>query len=114
MTTLSDLEIFDRPDFLARLGDDEELLREVVELFLEDAPQQLESIARAVAAGNAADIAPSAHQLKGAAANISARRAAEAASRLETAAKSGDSIVAGQEFAKLKNEMQQLLVHLKA
>jgi HPt (histidine-containing phosphotransfer) domain-containing protein len=74
---------FDRGEFLHRLSGDEELFADVIRLFLEDCPQRLAAIQAALDAHNAEDVRTSAHALKGAAANLSARRLAEAAHALE-------------------------------
>jgi two-component system sensor histidine kinase/response regulator len=50
---------------LERLGGDEKLLHEVVEIFLEEGPKQMTTLRHAIAEGNAADIEKTAHSLKG-------------------------------------------------
>ncbi|MGR3762242.1 response regulator (plasmid) [Roseobacteraceae bacterium NS-SX3] len=72
----------DWQDALSRLGD-ESLLREIAQLFLEQAPKLAADIEAARQNGNAEDLRRAAHTLKGSAAVISARDAAEAALRLE-------------------------------
>jgi CheY-like chemotaxis protein len=57
--------IWDAAQTLERLGDDEELLKEVVDIFLEEGPKQLTSLRQAIAEGNALDIEKTAHSLKG-------------------------------------------------
>ena len=76
-------EPIDRPALLDRLGGDEALLTEVSRIFLEDCPGRLADIRSAVEARDANRVRTSAHALKGAAANLSARRLFEAASTLE-------------------------------
>jgi HPt (histidine-containing phosphotransfer) domain-containing protein len=73
----------DRPALLDRLGGDEGLLTEVSRVFLEDCPGQLTAIRSALEARDADRVRTSAHALKGAAANLSARGLFEAASTLE-------------------------------
>jgi len=50
---------------LERLGGDEKLLHEIVEIFLEEGPKQMTTLRHAIAEGNAADIEKTAHSLKG-------------------------------------------------
>jgi two-component system sensor histidine kinase/response regulator len=77
------LSTFDRDDFLERLDGDEELFVAVIQLFLEDCPEQLDAIKAALDARSAEDVRISAHALKGSAATLSAFRLAEAAERME-------------------------------
>lgn len=81
--------------------DDEELTmtREVVGLFLADAPARLQAMADAVAAGDAQALAKAAHALKGAAGNVGALALQEAAASLETDAKAGVPPDAAQRLA---------------
>jgi CheY-like chemotaxis protein len=73
----------DRESLMTRVGRDEILLRDVVELFLIDCPQRLAAIKAAVEAGDSERIRTTAHALKGAAGNLSAIGLAEAAAILE-------------------------------
>ena len=70
---------------LDRIGGDEELLRELVGIYLEDEGRLLEDISGAVAAGDADALRRSAHTLKGAVSNFSAPAAWAAAQALESA-----------------------------
>jgi two-component system, sensor histidine kinase and response regulator len=74
---------FDRARMLEWLGGDEDLLKEVVDLFLEDCPARLVAIKAAVDARDAKEIRSTAHALKGSAGNISAQDLFEAARALE-------------------------------
>jgi CheY-like chemotaxis protein len=73
-----------------RLGGDEELLREVVALFLEECPRLMSIIQQGVESRDAARIAHAAHTLRGAAANLGARALSQAAQRLEALGRLGD------------------------
>jgi CheY-like chemotaxis protein len=73
----------DRGDLLQRLGGDAALVCEVARLFVEDCPSRIEAIGAAVAARDAERLRTSAHALKGAAGNLSARALADAALTLE-------------------------------
>ena len=68
---------------LARVGGDEELLREIAVLFIEECPRALADIQQAVVAGDPGKLENAAHALKGSVANFGARDAVEAAFRLE-------------------------------
>src|ERR1700693_4562712 len=75
---------------LSGVGGDSDLLREVIELFLDDYPQALESIRSAVAAQDATALEHQAHSLKGSVSTFGARRAFEAALALEKQGRSKD------------------------
>jgi PAS domain S-box-containing protein len=76
-------EPVDRIAFLERLGGDEELMVDVIRLFLVDCPQRLADIKAAVDQRDAERLRTSAHALKGAAANLSAGGLFQAAGILE-------------------------------
>ena len=76
-------QALDREEMLERLGGDEELVADVIRLFLEDTPQRLASIKAAVDRRNADQIRTTAHTLKGTAANVSAPGLLAAAGVLE-------------------------------
>jgi signal transduction histidine kinase/DNA-binding response OmpR family regulator len=69
--------------------DDEALsmTREVVELFLADAPHRLDAIGSAIASGDASALSVAAHALKGAAGNIGATALQSMCDRLEEASR---------------------------
>jgi two-component system sensor histidine kinase/response regulator len=66
-----------------RLGNDEALIADVVQLFLRDCPQRLTAIRAAIDAADATALRAAAHGLKGSAANLSAGGLCEAARTLE-------------------------------
>jgi HPt (histidine-containing phosphotransfer) domain-containing protein len=91
----ADVPVFDREGVLRRLMGDESLVREVLSMFLEDTPRQMESLTHALQVGDAADVRRLAHTVKGAAGNVGAQVVQAAALRLEHASESGDMEEAG-------------------
>jgi two-component system, sensor histidine kinase and response regulator len=79
----STAKTFDRQALLDRVAGDQELMAEVIRIFLEDCPVQLAAIRLAVEDKGPAAIRIAAHALKGAAGNLSADRLFEAAGLLE-------------------------------
>jgi two-component system sensor histidine kinase/response regulator len=73
----------DRDQLLMRLGGDEELLNEVVNLFLIDCPVRLTAIKTAIDRRDAEGIRQGAHALKGSAGSLSAARLVAATQTLE-------------------------------
>ena len=74
---------FERASALERLGGDENLLSDVIQIFIEDCPVRVSAIRAAVNERNAEGIQREAHALKGAAANLSMRGLFEIAETLE-------------------------------
>ena len=73
----------DREMLMDRVGGDEELFREIVELFLVDCPIRVAAIDAAVTSGDPEKIRLAAHALKGSAGNLSAISLMSAARTLE-------------------------------
>ncbi|HEY1377920.1 MAG TPA: PAS domain S-box protein [Gemmataceae bacterium] len=111
----------DRDALLARVANDADLLRELSELFREDAPRLLADIRDGVAAGDADRVCRAAHTLKGAAGNFGAAQAAAAADRVELLSRGGDLRAAAAAVPSLEVALRQfqpaldrLLVELSA
>lgn len=79
--------IFNRQALLQRVEGDDELLGELLSVFFEQAPKQLQKMRQALEAGDAWGLQGEAHSLKGAAASISAEILVEAAWQVELAGK---------------------------
>lgn len=100
----------DRQALMERLGDDEELAQEIIELFRQDSPDQLAQIRTAIAAGDAGVLRSVAHALKGAAGNLSAGAVAGAARELELMAQAGDLSGAPEAQLRLERAVARVLV----
>ena len=74
---------FDEDALRQRLGGDDQLMTDVIKLFLEDLPARLAEIREAVNSRNANALRDAAHALKGSAGNLSAGGVFEAARVLE-------------------------------
>lgn len=79
--------IFDYQSSLARMGNDEALLREMAVLLLEDGPHRMQEAFNGLKSHDARRTLHAAHTLKGLAANFGAFRAVSAAGRLEDLAR---------------------------
>ncbi len=84
----------DRHAILQRVGGDEDLMREVIGIFLDDIPGRIRAIEKAVERGDPDTVQAEAHAVKGSAGNIGASGLYDAAGRLETAAKAGGETAA--------------------
>ena len=87
VSTAASERLLDRDAVLDRVGGDEELLREITEIFLSEYPGLLDEIRTAIGAGDLAKLEVSAHTLKGSVANFGAEDATEAARQLEVMAR---------------------------
>ncbi|MCC7043974.1 MAG: Hpt domain-containing protein [Acidobacteria bacterium] len=74
---------FDRAAALVRLDDDEDLLRDIIQQFVSDAPASLSAIEAAIQQGDAPALRDAAHALKGAAGYLAADDLCVAAQELE-------------------------------
>jgi signal transduction histidine kinase/DNA-binding response OmpR family regulator len=92
---------------LKRLEGDEDLLAEVLEIFLEETPQQLDSLRKAIEERNANAVAEVAHSLKGELAYLGIAEVSQRACRLEELANSG-------EFAAMAAEFKGFAAHMEA
>jgi HPt (histidine-containing phosphotransfer) domain-containing protein len=99
---------FDREAALAAVDGDLELMAELAELFLSDAPGLVEEIRCSVRQGDAQALRRSAHTLKGAASNFRAQATVQAALRLECMGRDQDLADAEQALERLLHELDYL------
>lgn len=93
---------------LANLGGDPELLKELLDFFVEIAPQQLDDLEAAIAAADMAAVEMQAHGMKGGAANVGAVGMTAPARRLEFLAKEGGLDGAAALLNELRTEFAKL------
>jgi HPt (histidine-containing phosphotransfer) domain-containing protein len=101
-------EVFDRAQAIETTGGDEELLREIVGLFLEDCPRMVGDLDEALAARDEEAVRRAAHTLKGSVAVIGARALADAAKEVEERARAGDLTAAAAAFGRVDEELKRL------
>jgi HPt (histidine-containing phosphotransfer) domain-containing protein len=106
--------VFDRAQALATTGDDPELLREIVALFLEDCPRMVKDIEVALAAADCESAARAAHTLKGSVAVLGACALAAAARDVEQTARKDDLEAAAGAFRQVADEADRLVPVLEA
>ncbi|MCK5270774.1 MAG: Hpt domain-containing protein [Sedimentisphaerales bacterium] len=85
------VSIFDPSHLLNELGEERELLDEILGVFQESTASDLESLREAIVSGNSDQTIRRAHKIKGAAANINAEGVRKAASDIETAVRTGST-----------------------
>ncbi len=106
-------EVFDRAGLLDRVGGDEELLQSIVNLFLEDAPRQIEALKEAHKKKNASEIRRQAHTLKGASGNTGAVVMHRVAFQIEKAVESGNLDKAASLIRMIEIEFERLKRNLE-
>jgi CheY-like chemotaxis protein len=99
---------------MAHVGGDEQLLHEIVDLFLEDLPERLAAVRKAVRRRDALALSSAAHALKGAVSHFAARDSFEFALKLERMGRAGDLDGAEEALSGLKNEIAGLTRTLAA
>lgn len=93
---------------LERLGGDEELLREVAQLFLEEYPALVTQIRAAVAAEDPEALQRAAHSLKGSVSNFGADNAYHAAFTLELMGRNREMAQARSGMAALEEALEYI------
>ncbi|MCP5110152.1 MAG: Hpt domain-containing protein [bacterium] len=93
---------------LSRVGGDEELLKEIAEIFLDQCPEALSEIQTAAEADDAGALERAAHSLKGSIGNFGADRAYNAALRLEMMGRNRDLGGKTQAVQDLEAALKQL------
>jgi signal transduction histidine kinase/DNA-binding response OmpR family regulator len=106
--------VFNREEALERIGGDEELLNEVVELFLDDYREIVSRIEEAAKGEDAENLERGAHNLKGALKNLSADASSEIAEELERCGRERDFGGVEDLFAELRIELEHLKKELDA
>ncbi len=99
---------YDRAAAMERVGGDEELFRELADMFLAEAPTWLQAIDEAVRTGDATSVKRTAHTLKGAVGTFAAQLAWNAAQRLETMGRDNDLGSAPAALADLRETIGRL------
>jgi CheY-like chemotaxis protein len=99
---------FDLDEVLKRVEGDRALLGELIGIFRSESPRMLEEIRRFAEEKDERGLQRSAHALKGAAGNLSAKKTSGVALALEMLAREGDLTAALDKVGELESAMQQL------
>jgi HPt (histidine-containing phosphotransfer) domain-containing protein len=106
--------VWNQSELLERVDNDQELLRELLNIFKEDFPLAMRSLESAVAVQNLKDSARLGHTLKGMLSSLGGVRTAAAAARLEAIASAGETASLRGALDALKQEAASLLPELEA
>jgi HPt (histidine-containing phosphotransfer) domain-containing protein len=111
MTTDKNEEVaqLDRACMMERVEGDHELLNELIQMFVDEAPGLLAAMRAALEQGNMPVLERTAHSMKGASGNLCAQHTSAAAGRLEQDAKRGDVNASTQSLTNLERAVELLL-----
>lgn len=87
---MTDRAVFDYAGVMGRLEQDDELFRELLQVFREEYPKLDMALELAVSTQDTAQVTLHSHSLKGALGNVGAERASEAAKLLEFSSRQGE------------------------
>lgn len=95
-------------------GDNDEFLREIAGIFLEDTPQRLAELDQSLAIGDVAKFTRAAHSIKGSSANLGAAALRTAAEKLEHTSRLHGLTDVGSLLAAVKTEFARAQTELNA
>jgi HPt (histidine-containing phosphotransfer) domain-containing protein len=104
----------DRASMIARFGGDEQLVGELVSLFVAECPRMLQDVRDGVAGGSADAVRKAAHTFKGAVANFTDSGPAVTARELEQMGREGQLTAAPAALERLEFETARLLDVMRA
>jgi two-component system, sensor histidine kinase and response regulator len=106
--------VWNLTELLERIENDQELLRELLNIFKEDFPQTMRSLQSAVNAEDLKNSSRLSHTLKGMLSSLGATRAAAAAAKLEALSSAGETASMEGALNALEAEAHRLLPELEA
>lgn len=104
----AELTVLDLAAFREQMGEDEDLIKEIVSLFLAESSAQVLEIDSALAGGDFSRVTRLAHSLKGSLGSLYAVRSRYWANMLEASAATADGARSEQCFGALRAELAQL------
>lgn len=108
-----DKTVFDKDEALKMLEGEEEFLKELAGIFINDAPEHMSEIEEAVNCRNSEALVTSAHKLKGSAANFGKNVTTDIAFKLETMGRENNLDGAEEVYGTLVKNIERLVNALK-
>ena len=96
-----------------RLGGDEKLLREVIEIFIEQAPQHVDTLRVALIKKDASAVEKAAHSIKGELGYLGVSGVLDKARELERLGREDGLAEAGEIFTCFENDIDQIIAALR-
>jgi CheY-like chemotaxis protein/HPt (histidine-containing phosphotransfer) domain-containing protein len=110
----NELMAWDITKVLERLGGDEQLLRDVIGIFLEDIPTHMTNLRQGIAKGNAESIVKTAHSLKGELGYLGIPKVSQRARELEQMGSKNDLERVAGEFALFETEISAVIASIRS
>jgi len=95
-------------------GDNDEFLRELTQIFLEDTPQRIAELEQSLASGDAARFTRAAHSIKGSATNMGAMLLRGAAEKLEMHSRKEGMVAVDEMIGSIRQEFARAKAGLEA
>lgn len=108
-----DKTVFDKDVALKMFEGEEEFLKELVEIFINDVPEHMLEIEEAVNCRNSEALVKSAHKLKGAVANFGKNATTDTAFKLETMGRKNNMDGVEEVYGTLVKDIESLVNSLK-
>lgn len=105
-------DAWNKAETLDRLGGDEELLQELIEIFVNESPKLLQKLREAIAASDAEAVMRGAHSIKGEVSCLGAGAAAKTAQQLEDMGHNKELSQAAETFISLERNLAELTQEL--
>ena len=93
---------------------DEDLAKTIIEGFLMDIPNQIQTLGKLLENGDISEVERQAHMIKGAAGNVGGEVLREAAYDMERAANKGDLDIARASMQEIENRFKRLKQYMDA
>ena len=114
MATLREIPIFDRDRALARMDNDVELFKEIVQIYFSEVPEQTAGMATALKNSDRVQIERLAHSLKSSSGNVGASLTSEIARQIEDGAREKSIEVLSELFTKMQSEFEKFKIEINA
>jgi len=111
--TLAVESVLDLSEAMSNMDGDAELLQEIVDIFMETAQPQLDSIRQCIQIDDVNQVAIQAHAMKGGASNFCARKFVTSALGLEMLAKDGSLDGAAEKLDKMVADYEEVVEVVK-
>jgi HPt (histidine-containing phosphotransfer) domain-containing protein len=105
--------VWDMDGTMERLGNDEQLFHEVVEIFLDDVPKHVAALGQAIADGNTESIERVAHTLKGELGYLGIPEVSRKAREMEELGQKSDVRLAASLYTTFEPELRELLISMR-
>lgn len=102
------MPVFERERFRDHVAHDADLMKEIINLFLAEAPAQIIEMREAIAARDLERTGRIAHTIKGSLATLHAQQARSRAQQLETAARAGNAAQCRESLSALEYDLELL------